>query len=164
MPDSKIEVLVRRSLFRCQSIGIDVPRQFSLPLAENQGVDSSNLSLGTTKTRSRGGFFCRFGSHIPPPIGQTRHSRVYSSRQSRMDARSYVEMVCSTDIRNPQSTLRTAINNNRAIASLRGPPTRSPTSPPPPSQPVGERRGWRAGSGSGVVPTQSDFNSTEWIT
>jgi len=25
-------------------------------LTENQGVDSSNLSLGTTKTRSKGGF------------------------------------------------------------------------------------------------------------
>jgi hypothetical protein len=47
MPDSKNKVLVKRSLFRCQSIGIDVSGRFSLPLAENQGVDSSNLSLGT---------------------------------------------------------------------------------------------------------------------
>ncbi|MBN1814015.1 MAG: hypothetical protein JXA14_19415, partial [Anaerolineae bacterium] len=33
-----------------------VSRRFSLSVAENQGVDSSNLSLGTTKTRSEGGF------------------------------------------------------------------------------------------------------------
>jgi hypothetical protein len=39
--------------------GYNLPRQVGErdALTENQGVDSSNLSLGTTKTRSKGGFF-----------------------------------------------------------------------------------------------------------
>jgi hypothetical protein len=54
---------------------IDVSRRFSLSIAENRGVDSSNLSLGTKKPAQKAGF-----SLCGPLMGRT--NKIYSAEQA----------------------------------------------------------------------------------